>query len=169
MKLDAAKFERRPGKIFDIDQEGHLDSLDYKGISLKLDSPVHLKGEAFFRDDTVYLSAETKARIVRRCSRCSKEMVVEVTRRDDIEFKKGEQEGERLSAELFVYGYSGKQIQLLPLLSSLIVSSLDPKPLCKPDCAGVCPRCGANLNQEECSCQEEKTIDPRLAKLKELL
>ncbi len=27
------------------------------------------------------------------------------------------------------------------------------KPLCRPDCAGLCPTCGANLNQDPCSCQ----------------
>ncbi len=39
--------------------------------------------------------------------------------------------------------------------------------LCRPDCKGLCPNCGANLNLGPCDCQEE--IDPRLAKLKELL
>ncbi len=27
------------------------------------------------------------------------------------------------------------------------------KPLCRPDCAGLCPACGANLNQDSCSCR----------------
>ena len=26
------------------------------------------------------------------------------------------------------------------------------KPLCRPDCAGLCPMCGANLNEEDCGC-----------------
>lgn len=26
------------------------------------------------------------------------------------------------------------------------------KPLCRPDCAGLCPNCGANLNQGVCTC-----------------
>jgi uncharacterized protein len=26
------------------------------------------------------------------------------------------------------------------------------KPLCKPDCAGLCPTCGANLNERACDC-----------------
>lgn len=46
--------------------------------------------------------------------------------------------------------------------------SLPLQPLCRPDCGGLCPQCGANLNQESCTCQEE-TIDPRFAVLKELL
>jgi uncharacterized protein len=27
------------------------------------------------------------------------------------------------------------------------------KPLCQPDCAGLCPACGASLNEGPCSCQ----------------
>lgn len=41
-------------------------------------------------------------------------------------------------------------------------------PLCHPDCQGLCPHCGANLNRETCNCQQ-KVIDPRLALLEELL
>jgi len=39
--------------------------------------------------------------------------------------------------------------------------------LCSPDCKGICPQCGTNLNHGECGCKPE--VDPRLAKLAELL
>jgi len=41
-------------------------------------------------------------------------------------------------------------------------------PLCKPDCAGLCPMCGENLNHGQCDCETD-AIDPRMAKLKDLL
>ena len=41
------------------------------------------------------------------------------------------------------------------------------KPLCREDCAGLCAKCGKNLNKKICNCLPE--IDPRLAKLKDLL
>jgi uncharacterized protein len=41
------------------------------------------------------------------------------------------------------------------------------KVLCRDECAGICPGCGANLNSEECRC-EEPPIDPRWAKLADL-
>jgi len=34
------------------------------------------------------------------------------------------------------------------------------KPLCKEDCAGLCPTCGINLNEKRCACKTE-TLDPR--------
>lgn len=41
------------------------------------------------------------------------------------------------------------------------------KPLCKPDCAGLCPQCGQDLNQGRCGCVV-KSIDPRWEKLARL-
>ncbi len=41
------------------------------------------------------------------------------------------------------------------------------KPLCRRDCAGLCPTCGHNLNQGQCQCPIGQA-DPRWAKLKEL-
>ena len=41
------------------------------------------------------------------------------------------------------------------------------KPLCKKDCAGLCPTCGKNLNQGKCDCPPAD-IDPRWARLADL-
>ena len=41
------------------------------------------------------------------------------------------------------------------------------KPLCRQDCAGLCPVCGQNLNLGECKCPPQ-AADPRWAKLKEI-
>ena len=41
-------------------------------------------------------------------------------------------------------------------------------PVCRPDCKGLCPECGANLNEVDCGCDTER-VDERLAALKQLL
>jgi len=45
--------------------------------------------------------------------------------------------------------------------------SLPMKLVCRPDCAGLCPNCGANLNLRSCQCSAP-TSDPRWVKLIEL-
>ena len=42
------------------------------------------------------------------------------------------------------------------------------KPLCREDCAGLCPSCGHNLNQGGCDCPPQEA-DPRWSKLKKLV
>ena len=48
-----------------------------------------------------------------------------------------------------------------------IYFSLPMKSLCRKDCSGLCPLCGANLNMEECKCRKEKG-HPGFSELKNL-
>jgi uncharacterized protein len=41
-------------------------------------------------------------------------------------------------------------------------------PLCSPGCQGLCPRCGANLNQGRCDCEPDAPSGPMAAILKDL-
>ena len=49
-----------------------------------------------------------------------------------------------------------------------LVLSLPAKPLCREDCAGLCPHCGKDLNEGPCDCREEVT-DERFSALRDLL
>ncbi len=49
-----------------------------------------------------------------------------------------------------------------------ILLALPMHPLCRPNCAGLCPECGQDLNEGSCNCRVE-TIDPRWAKLRSLM
>ena len=53
------------------------------------------------------------------------------------------------------------------IVRTVFVLNLDSKLLCKPDCKGICHRCGKNLNDGPCDCKKE--IDPRFAALQQLL
>ena len=58
-------------------------------------------------------------------------------------------------------------LSLAGLFWEEFVLALPIKPLCRPDCKGLCPQCGKNLNTGSCSCVQEKG-DPRLAALRGL-
>ena len=59
----------------------------------------------------------------------------------------------------------GELIDLEPVLRDAVVLDLPFTPLCRPDCAGLCPTCGANLNEDPAHSHDEP-IDPRWADLK---
>lgn len=63
--------------------------------------------------------------------------------------------------------YDGDEIDLTPIIRERIILALPTRPLCSPDCKGLCPQCGTNLNQQSCQCRTEKG-DPRLAVLRNL-
>lgn len=44
------------------------------------------------------------------------------------------------------------QLDLEPLVREAILLELPEAPLCRPDCAGLCPTCGVDLNTTTCAC-----------------
>ena len=59
-------------------------------------------------------------------------------------------------------------IDLTEAIRQYTVLAIPMKPLCKEECAGLCPSCGQNLNQETCDCPVQE-IDPRWSELTKLL
>ena len=48
--------------------------------------------------------------------------------------------------------YQGQEIDLGPYVWEELVFAAPAKYLCREDCRGLCPRCGANLNTGPCAC-----------------
>lgn len=63
--------------------------------------------------------------------------------------------------------YDGDQIDLSPLIREQFLLALPTRPLCQEDCRGLCPKCGVNLNHEQCACTVELG-HPGLAALRNL-
>jgi len=61
----------------------------------------------------------------------------------------------------------GFQLNVEDLLNSEIVTSWPMKILCKPDCKGICPICGRDLNTGTCGC-DVFVPDPRMAAIKDI-
>lgn len=59
-------------------------------------------------------------------------------------------------------------IDLAPLVQDFLRLAIPINPICKSECAGLCPICGINHNHKTCDCEIDQ-IDPRLASLKDLL
>jgi uncharacterized protein len=59
-------------------------------------------------------------------------------------------------------------IDLEPLLREYLLLEIPISPLCRPDCKGLCPICGNNLNENQCN-HDDDSGDPRFSSLKQLL
>ena len=66
-------------------------------------------------------------------------------------------------------------LDIIPCIEECLYINEPFRVLCKPDCKGICPGCGVNLNFEECQCHQsdhsddDDGIDPRMEALKKLL
>jgi uncharacterized protein len=68
-----------------------------------------------------------------------------------------------LSAEDDLYPIEDDTIDLGPMVRDAVVLELPAAPLCRDDCRGLCPQCGADRNEGECGCVAPR--DPRWANL----
>lgn len=99
------------------------------------------------------------------CARCIEPVALHLGREFDLLFREAEADGEpgerSISAQETEIGYYQKDSVLLEdVLREQVLLLLPAKTLCKPDCQGLCPRCGKNRNVEACTCAAEAT-DPR--------
>ena len=56
-------------------------------------------------------------------------------------------------------------LDVTELLRDVLLAAQPMKNLCKADCKGLCPVCGANLNEGDCGC-DKFIVNPKLAALK---
>lgn len=96
------------------------------------------------------------------CARCLAETTVDVPFSASEEFREepGPQE-----AELDYLRFMGDHLDLDALVADAVALELPLAPLCKEDCKGLCPQCGANWNLRTCDCRPEP--DPRWDALRE--
>ncbi len=62
------------------------------------------------------------------------------------------------------FAFDGEQLDLRPMVRELVLMELPAAPLCREDCPGLCPTCGADRNVAPCDCASDVT-DPRWAAL----
>ena len=148
-----------------------LPSGEAEGIHV---DSVHLSGELSKREDGVSFSGRISTSAHLACSRCLEDYSLPLDLPFDLFYTTAPDgatgEGNRIDDDMVTrVHYDGARIDLGALLSEQLYLGLPLKPLCRPDCLGLCARCGTNLNGGECACAEERTEDPRLRVLKNLL
>lgn len=55
--------------------------------------------------------------------------------------------------ELISVTYAGDEIDFTPEIAEQVIMELPYKPLCREECLGLCPVCGADLNSGDCGCE----------------
>lgn len=134
-----------------------------------LDS-IQMKGQIKRVQRRFYLTANLITSIKKSCDRCLKEVKVDIE--SDIEGFLVSRAEDFYDENVDVFFYHDEEFDLIPIIEDQVLLCIPQKVLCNQDCNGICLGCGKDLNTETCECQNQKPeveIDPRLAKLKELL
>lgn len=146
-----------------IDEIFEIESFEFEGDIIKSITPCKVSGVMNSDGDILVIRANIKTDLEMVCSRCLDTFIYPI----DIDIEERFTSNETLEDEEVVL-VNSDTIDITEIVEKAIISTLPIKRLCKEDCKGLCQSCGANLNKEECSCNNED-IDLRLADLKALL
>jgi uncharacterized protein len=132
-------------------------------------SPVAVRGTLAWAAPNFLLQVRLAYRQTVPCDRCLAPVVaqVEVPVELLVERRRAAPEGaekELLEEELDAVEVPGDELDTRPLVAEQVQLHLPTHPLCREDCAGLCPTCGRDRNRGRCGCPEGGG-DPRWAAL----
>lgn len=134
MKIDINKVSHE-GVL--LSEEIMPQELDLDTEIVKFCSPIKVQGQAYKITNAVVVSLSLNALLATNCCRCLEDL--------KIDFNKSIQLNYPVEKNEFI-------IDLNPDLRQELILDSPLKPLCKPDCKGLCAHCGADLNKEKCRC-----------------
>lgn len=132
-------------------------------------SAVEWNGAISFVDPWFYLKGALSYEQQLACDRCLKERTETVASPLELliltyEEKPEAEEQELQEKDMSVLHLEGEVLDTSEIFMEQLQLNIPMKPLCRPDCAGLCPVCGADRNEEPCACSEGVN-DPRWAAL----
>ena len=111
-------------------------------------APTAVTGTLTLSGKSVFVEGEIAYYPKAPCSRCLKETVYHGIVPFDEEFSENPVSDEE-------YKFSKGLVDLSEMTREKIIISMPLSVLCKEDCKGICPSCGANLNETQCDCNKE--------------
>lgn len=147
-------------------------TLDFHSGEFRQVEPLEVRATAELADNQIRICGNLHTRVELVCARCLDTVVEEISRDFDLYYRPmiSIPRGEEVQLDLDdtnIAFYEGDGLFLADVLAEQVNLALPMKVICRGDCRGLCPHCGANLNHEECRCQRH-AADPRLAPLARL-
>lgn len=147
-------------------------SVDYHTTEMKQVEPLEVTATAELLEDQIRVEGNFETKIELVCARCLEPVVEEVSRSFDLFYaplpKEAKPKEDQLKDDDTEIGfYQGEGLFLADILKEQVLLALPLKVICRSDCRGLCPSCGANLNHEGCRC-ETHAADRRMAPLARL-
>ena len=134
---------------------------------MRLKAPLVLNGLAENIGGEIQVTGQLFATLLVSCSRCGADFPFSLTL-PFLEIYSSQEAPPDEAGEQDKHVFAGASIDLTPEALRALFAELPMKFLCREDCLGLCPACGADLNSGQCSCFSQE-IDPRWDKLRDLI
>jgi uncharacterized protein len=137
-----------------VETAGRIERDDplFEGLGLELEAPVQVAGRLSRAGDDAFLwQARLSGATRGSCRRCLTEVATPFDLGLDVVFSSDPEVID--DPAVYPLGAPVVQVDLRPAVREEIALAVTAFPLCREDCAGLCPRCGADLNAGPCACR----------------
>ncbi len=123
-------------------------------------APLRVQAIAELVGSDIRVRGHVSTRLGVECDRCLGPMELGVEQDFDLAYRPvaaiaRSEEAEVHGGELDVGFYPGDGVELEEMLREQVILVLPMKRICQPDCRGLCPVCGSNLNAKACECHQQ--------------
>jgi uncharacterized protein len=152
-----------------LEREGSLeiraeippDDPNLEGTKLRFLGPLSVSGRVqLIPSGEVLARLSLHGLLAQKCCRCLEPVSVRVEEELDLLFAPEDEYAgmDKGSVRLLPEGVGG--LDLVEAIREELILSQSLLAVCRPDCKGLCPQCGINLNEDRCECSQEES-DPR--------
>jgi uncharacterized protein len=154
------------GRVFHFHKsEAWLSALPEVTQEITLERPIEVDLDLSPEGDGIKLSGRLQGAVRVSCSRCLQKFVFNLDEAIDfmlLEPLAGDapEEIDLTAEELDTEFFDGETIDVDHIATEQIFLALPQRPLCRPECKGLCSGCGADLNVESCQCEKGESGSP---------
>lgn len=173
MKIDVSSLLKKSGKRKRYSETWSADELSLDNELYSLADSLEVSLLLYNAEGILEVEGSYGGILEYYCNRCLREMSDPLNEDVKARFYPPERDlseaiDETKQAELFIGNYSKDEtVDIGRVIREDIVLNRPMQVLCEPECEGLCPECGADLNEEDCG-HDTENIDPRLSKLQEI-
>ena len=142
------------------DVRGTLDPTDpvFVGLGLTFQQPVEVQGVLQETGDGALLwRGQVHGTLSGECRRCLTGVKVDLDDDIDLLFSADPELVEDPS--VYPLDPASGEVDVAPAVREEVALRVSPFPLCRPDCKGLCAKCGADLNAGPCGCAGASTTN----------
>ena len=160
-RVPVSNMMKRPGASRSVEVQGVLADVRGPGAEVVADRPIVVEATLERVSEGIVVRGTVRAGWEAACSRCLAPVGGE------LDLRVGElYERQPLEGETYLLS-EDDVIDLEPLIRDALLLDLPAVPLCRTDCAGLCPSCGVDHNLASCEC-DSRSPDPRWDALRSL-
>lgn len=166
LRLDLARLGRE--RTLPVEARVPADDPLWEDVEVTFDGSVQVHLTASYAGSgEVVVRGSLAAALIQECRRCLKPVTGRLAEEVTMVFVPSDMPGVEEDGDVHIFDAHSGELDLSEAVREEVVLAIDPYVVCDPECRGLCPQCGTNLNLETCACTTTEA-DPRWDALRAL-